>query len=201
MDCFAYMRSLIVGNVEPSIPRRKRTLKANNQELPSTGGNGAKGKDRKDVDASTIQWKLSNTNPCPNCCILIHRDDGCNKVDCMLCGHRFCWICREAWGVGCGFFKCGRQPVDAALSEVDHSEGAESEVDDVAPPDSTEDLAREGQVRALGVVESTAVQAESSLTQTGRRRRRSEDATLEVSEKPEIGVPNVFVIQAKRSRA
>ncbi|KAF9929977.1 hypothetical protein BGZ67_006021 [Mortierella alpina] len=201
MDCFAYMRSLVVGDIEPSISRRKRSHKSNDQEPPSTRGNGAKGKDRKDVDASTIQWKLSNTNPCPNCCILIHRDDGCNKVDCMLCGHRFCWICREAWGVGCGFFKCGRQPVDATTSSVDHLEGAEDESEDTAPPNSTEDTAGEGHVRALAVVDGTSVQAESSLNQTGRRRRRSEDASLEVSEKPEIGVPNVFVIQAKRSRA
>ncbi|KAK5802015.1 hypothetical protein F5H01DRAFT_254747, partial [Linnemannia elongata] len=53
--------------------------------------------ERSDLDTGTMQWKLANTNPCPNCCILIHRDDGCNKVDCMLCGHRFCWVCREAW--------------------------------------------------------------------------------------------------------
>ncbi|KAF9561828.1 hypothetical protein EC968_005584 [Mortierella alpina] len=194
MDCFAYMRSLIVGDIEPSISRRKRPHKTIDQESPSTGGNDAKGKDRKDVDASTIQWKLSNTNPCPNCCILIHRDDGCNKVDCMLCGHRFCWVCREAWGVGCGFFKCGRQPVDVAASE-----GVEDESENAVPPSSTEDPVREGHVQVLAVVDSTLVQAESS--QTGRRRRRSEDISLEVSEKPEIGVPNVFVIQAKRSRA
>ncbi|KAG9325191.1 hypothetical protein KVV02_002045 [Mortierella alpina] len=84
---------------------------------------------------------------------------------------------------------------------VNHSEGAEDESEDTAPPNSAEDTAGEGHVRALAVVDGTSVQAESSLNQTGRRRRRSEDASLEVSEKPEIGVPNVFVIQAKRSRA
>ncbi|CAO3570545.1 unnamed protein product [Mortierella alpina] len=195
------MRSLIVGDVEPSVSRRKRSHKSNYQEPPSVTGNSAKGKDRKDVDASTIQWKLSNTNPCPNCCILIHRDDGCNKVDCMLCGHRFCWICREAWGVACGFFKCGRQPVVATLSSTDHTESAEDRSEDAASPDSMEDSTREGHVRALAVGDSAPVQAEGSLNPTGRRRRRSEDTPLELSEKPEIGVPNVFVIQAKRSRA
>ncbi|CAJ0851038.1 13812_t:CDS:2 [Entrophospora sp. SA101] len=44
------------------------------------------------VDAlEIIKWKLENSKSCPNCSILINRDDGCNKVDCLHCGYRFCW--------------------------------------------------------------------------------------------------------------
>ncbi|KAI8891131.1 hypothetical protein K501DRAFT_166383 [Backusella circina FSU 941] len=34
--------------------------------------------------ASTIQWKLNHTY-------------GCNRVDCLLCGHTFCWRCGSGW--------------------------------------------------------------------------------------------------------
>ncbi|KAF9284027.1 hypothetical protein BGZ68_004958, partial [Mortierella alpina] len=54
MDCFAYMRSLIVGDIDPSVSRRKRSSKANDQESSNTGRNGVKGKDRKDVDAKMM---------------------------------------------------------------------------------------------------------------------------------------------------
>src|SRR5690606_7694475 len=116
LNCFDYMRSLIENDNDGSEDRRKRAKKPGREisSLLSNNKNVAKRKGKQDedqhqLDAHTIQWKLSNTNPCPNCCILIHRDDGCNKVDCMLCGYRFCWICREAWGVACGFFRCGRR--------------------------------------------------------------------------------------------
>ncbi|CAO3697451.1 unnamed protein product [Rhizopus stolonifer] len=46
---------------------------------------------------STIQWKLNHTRPCPNCSVMINRDEGCNKVDCLQCGYRFCWRCGSAW--------------------------------------------------------------------------------------------------------
>ncbi len=52
------------------------------------------------------KWKLANSKSCPNCSILINRDDGCNKVDCLHCGYRFCWICRNGWSEKCGFYQC-----------------------------------------------------------------------------------------------
>ncbi|KAI8983050.1 hypothetical protein BDB01DRAFT_792210 [Pilobolus umbonatus] len=57
---------------------------------------------------ATIQWKLNYTRPCPNCSVMINRDEGCNKVDCLLCGHRFCWRCGSGWSQQkCGFYRCG----------------------------------------------------------------------------------------------
>ncbi|ORX57422.1 hypothetical protein DM01DRAFT_1284528 [Hesseltinella vesiculosa] len=45
---------------------------------------------------ASLQWKVDFT-PCPNCSVLINRDEGCNRVDCLLCGHRFCWHCLSPW--------------------------------------------------------------------------------------------------------
>ncbi|KAI7895908.1 uncharacterized protein EV154DRAFT_477002 [Mucor mucedo] len=66
---------------------------------------------------STIQWKLNHTRPCPNCSVMINRDEGCNKVDCLLCGYRFCWKCGSGWSQQtCGFYQCGETNVPAATS-------------------------------------------------------------------------------------
>ncbi|KAF9122797.1 E3 ubiquitin-protein ligase arih2 [Mortierella sp. GBA39] len=166
------------------------------------GSMGYKGKERSDLDTGTMQWKLANTNPCPNCCILIHRDDGCNKMDCMLCGHRFCWVCREAWDVGCGFFRC-RLDAEEPAGEKESDEQWEKH------PNEWED----NDVQAAGQVETLAIAKGGELPHTGQgqtdagtmrhghRRRRSDDLSAAISEKPEIGVPNVFMIQSKRSRA
>lgn len=45
----------------------------------------------------TLKWKMKNSRKCPSCSIMINRDEGCNKVDCTLCGFSFCWECRLSW--------------------------------------------------------------------------------------------------------
>ncbi|KAF9081885.1 E3 ubiquitin-protein ligase arih2 [Mortierella sp. AD031] len=202
--CFEHMSSIITNNAPTS--RRSRTNKMDdNSTFASPMKKGSityKGKERFDLDTGTMQWKLANTNPCPNCCILIHRDDGCNKVDCMLCGYRFCWVCREAWDVGCGFFKCRlaiEEPAMEKDSEDQWEKGPEQwdDVDAQGEADQVETLAI-----AMGEVPHTGHgQADAGAPRHDRRSRRSEDVSAAISEKPEIGVPNVFMIQAKRSRA
>lgn len=195
--CFEHMRSVITTNTPTS--RRSRASKV--ESCSPLNLMGYKGKERSDLDTGTMQWKLANTNPCPNCCILIHRDDGCNKVDCMLCGHRFCWVCREAWDVGCGFFRCRLAAEEPAGEEPDdHWEKHPDEWkdNDVQAAEQVETL-----TIAMGGEPPHAGQGRTdTLTMRhDRRRRRSDDLSAAISEKPEIGVPNVFMIQAKRSRA
>ncbi|EGF82248.1 expressed protein [Batrachochytrium dendrobatidis JAM81] len=56
---------------------------------------------------SSLQWKLDNSKQCPNCSVLINRDEGCNKVDCLYCGHKFCWQCLGQFDKGsCAYYRC-----------------------------------------------------------------------------------------------
>ncbi|KAG0329793.1 hypothetical protein BG004_002246 [Podila humilis] len=200
-DCFTYLQSSISSVTAPQDSRRKR---AKGDEKASVFGKPLsryKGKHRSDQEATTLQWKLQNTNPCPNCCILIHRDDGCNKVDCMLCGFRFCWICREAWGVDCGFYKCGRQSPESSVSGtlIQEGQGALSSSDDVVPETQVESLG------IAGVGAQVPRGSDGGVSQMNRMGDRPEEMFIGVSvpsssDKPEIGVPNVYVIQQKRAR-
>lgn len=177
------MRSLISENNGTKDVQKKRLSNTGSRRRSTTSPHtksSPKGKRPLDQDTSTIQWKLANTNPCPNCCILIHRDDGCNKVDCMLCGHRFCWICREAWGAACGFFKCGRRPMEDAESKLGTSEDSEAMDEDA--------VTGEGQVQSLAVSDGVSEeidqdQASPGISRQDRRRRRSEDLSAMAPEK------------------
>ncbi|KAL0138018.1 hypothetical protein V8B55DRAFT_1534221 [Mucor lusitanicus] len=57
-------------------------------------------------DVETLRWKMENSRKCPSCSIMINRDEGCNKVDCTLCGFSFCWECRSIWSESCSYFVC-----------------------------------------------------------------------------------------------
>ncbi|KAI8343371.1 hypothetical protein BC941DRAFT_411167 [Chlamydoabsidia padenii] len=69
-------------------------------------------KQQSSDQTASIQWKINNTRPCPNCSVMINRDEGCNRVDCLLCGYRFCWRCLSSWTQQkCGFYQCGQEEV------------------------------------------------------------------------------------------
>lgn len=59
----------------------------------------------KDIK-ETVEWKLENSRRCPNCSIMINRDEGCNKVDCSYCGFCFCWACRSSWADVGWYIEC-----------------------------------------------------------------------------------------------
>jgi hypothetical protein len=61
-------------------------------------------------ESLTIKWKLENTKQCPQCSTMITRSEGCNKVECLVCGHVFCWNCLGDFRV-CGYYKCALGPV------------------------------------------------------------------------------------------
>lgn len=66
-----------------------------------------------------LKWKADHSRRCPSCSIFIHRDEGCNKVDCSLCGHTFCWECSGAWFEGCSYFVCKKsQSLEHSVDEA-----------------------------------------------------------------------------------
>ena len=119
---------------------------------------------------ANLKWKVENrydtvfssfnifSKNCPRCFTLIQRDDGCNKVDCAMCGHKFCWICQGDWSEKCGFYRCRVEPVTPVSPE---------------PPESTKN--------------------DDKTTRDSRRGSVLDD-------KPELGVPDVIVIQTRISR-
>ncbi|KAJ3124489.1 E3 ubiquitin-protein ligase arih2 [Nowakowskiella sp. JEL0407] len=60
---------------------------------------------------ASLDWKLRNSKHCPNCSVLINRDDGCHKVDCVYCGHKICLGKFE--NGNCGFYKCQLSPASS----------------------------------------------------------------------------------------
>lgn len=82
---------------------------------------------------NNLRWTLENSKPCPHCQILINRDDGCNRVDCLYCGFRFCWICLNSWSEKCGFYQCQEtsQATLGTIADVSSSEKPELGIPDV----------------------------------------------------------------------
>ncbi|KAG0227569.1 Ankyrin repeat and IBR domain-containing protein 1 [Actinomortierella wolfii] len=210
--CYEYMKRISENHsIDTLNSRKSKRLKRSRDSTTATTattGSAGKGKaivssdsqddqDGDDMSAKTMRWKLLNTNPCPNCCILIHRDDGCNKVDCLLCGYRFCWLCRETWGSECGFFRCKRQKNNPDASASD-SVMSESVTSTSGPSTENRTKSSEDIVPALGITDLSG--------DVGSRSPATPEQTIvlsqhpKVMDKPEIGVPNVYVIQAKRSR-
>ena len=98
----------------------------------------------------------------------------------MLCGHRFCWVCREPWDIGCGFFRC-RLAVEepAAKDSDDRWEKAPEEWDNHDAQGAAD------QVEGLDIALGEPPHSGSGQGDTGalRRRRRSEDFSAGISEK------------------
>lgn len=111
-------------------------------------------------EIATMQWKVVNSKSCPRCCILINRDDGCNKVDCTMCGMRFCWICRSPWSEKCGFYKCQIEPTTQpdGLAKADTSKDANASLASPSRRNSSEAAPE------LGVPDVARIQARLSVS-------------------------------------
>jgi len=38
-------------------------------------------------------WKILFSKKCPGCRCSIEKDEGCEHITCLKCGHEFCWVC------------------------------------------------------------------------------------------------------------
>lgn len=84
--------------------------------------------------SQNLSWKMTHSKRCPKCSILIQRDDGCLKMDCQYCGHKFCWNCLNEFDGGkCGFYKC---VLEKLAEKVEGSEEGSEEIEgEVVPSD------------------------------------------------------------------
>lgn len=54
----------------------------------------------KEIRNDLVEMKKFNYNLCPNCHVIIEKNDGCNHMQCIYCYYEFCWICLEQYEKG-----------------------------------------------------------------------------------------------------
>ena len=91
--CLEWMNYLVNIANEPAVEPIEDTVTINSERV------------------ANLKWKIMNSKSCPRCCTLINREEGCNKVDCLMCGYRFCWVCLSPWSEKCGFYRCKSDPL------------------------------------------------------------------------------------------
>lgn len=62
-------------------------------------------------DYGSALWKTVHGKSCPQCCLLITKDDdgSCNQMRCTFCSFAFCWGCLREWSPNCGYYSCSYQ--------------------------------------------------------------------------------------------
>lgn len=69
-------------------------------------GCGSKAHTNACIDNYIAEFNKDN-RPCPRCFAIINRDsDGCNEMQCEVCGKTFCWQCLKPWSQACGIYRC-----------------------------------------------------------------------------------------------
>jgi len=88
--------------VDPNAP-----VQNNNNVAPDSPEERA----RLEQERQNREWARRNIKACPACRRNIHKYSGCNHMTCYEreggCGHQFCWIDLEPWGIGHGDHQFG----------------------------------------------------------------------------------------------
>lgn len=114
------------------LTRSMSAIIAANGQLPTPTSPTQSLSNTSNETIETLKWKVANSKSCPRCHTLICREEGCNKVDCTMCGYRFCWVCKSSWSEKCGFYRCkeeGSKPDPVTLSTSHVSEMKEETAD------------------------------------------------------------------------
>ena len=53
--------------------------------------------ENSEAEGRFIDWKKNNTKQCPVCDTNIEKSEGCFKMTCTHCNHKFCWKCLQPW--------------------------------------------------------------------------------------------------------
>lgn len=69
--------------LSPHPPADCKMLRTWNNKIATEGGDS--------------EWKVKFTKECPKCDFLIHKEGGCQYMNCSNCNHKFCWICLGAF--------------------------------------------------------------------------------------------------------
>ena len=52
----------------------------------------------ENIDKSIVDFARNHfVKKCPNCGIIIEKNNGCNHITCVKCGHQWCWLCNEKY--------------------------------------------------------------------------------------------------------
>ncbi|KNC48802.1 uncharacterized protein AMSG_00582 [Thecamonas trahens ATCC 50062] len=56
--------------------------------------------------ARSLAFVLASSKRCPHCSVFVQRDDGCNRMSCVVCcGPTWCWVCGRT-SAECTFYAC-----------------------------------------------------------------------------------------------
>lgn len=69
------------------------------------------------ADYNSLLWKSQHGKSCPQCYLLITKDDdgSCNQMRCTFCSFAFCWGCLREWSPNCGYYSCSYQREEEKL--------------------------------------------------------------------------------------